>query len=245
MSRTTIVLADDHQVVRQGLRALLEAEPEFAVVGEAADGLEAAEVVERAKPDVLVVDVMMPGLNGLDVAREVRRRSPQTRVVILSMYANEAFVLEALRSGAAGYVLKDAGAAVLFQAVREAAAGRRYLSPPLSERAIEAYVQKAHAEPLDRYETLTARERAVLHLAAEGYGNPQVAERLSIGPRTVETHRANLMRKLKLRSQTDLVRYALQRGIIPMADDRQGTREMETRQGERPKLGDSQAEETA
>ena len=214
----TLLLADDHQVVRQGLRALLEAEPDFRVVGEASDGLEVPDLVERLKPNVLVVDLMMPGLNGLEVMRQVSRRTPQTRVVILSMHSNEAYVLEALRNGAAGYILKDSSAADLAHAVREVAAGRRYLSPPLSDRAIEVYRQKAKEAALDRYETLTTREREVLHLAAEGHGNPEIAARLSISPRTVETHRAHLLRKLGLHTQTDLVRYALRRGIVPMED---------------------------
>ena len=216
---TTIVLADDHHVVRQGLRALLEAEADFSVVGEAADGLEVAGLVERLEPDVLIVDVMMPGLGGLEVTRQVRQRCPKTRVVVLSMYASEAYVVEALRNGAGGYVLKDASAADLLEAVQAVAAGRRYLSPPLSERAIDAYVERAKAGRLDLYETLTTREREVLHLAAEGYSNPEVAARLSISPRTVETHRANLMRKLALQSQSDLIRYALRRGILPVEDE--------------------------
>jgi DNA-binding NarL/FixJ family response regulator len=215
MSRTTIVLADDHVVVRQGLRALLEAEPDFAIVAEAADGLEVADLVERLKADVLVLDLMLPGLNGLEVTRQVQQRWPQTRIVILSMYANEAYVLEALRNGAAAYVLKEASAADLVHAIREVMAGRRYLSPPLSESAIELYVQKAKAAPRDAYEALTTREREVLQLAAEGQSNPEIADRLGISARTVETHRANLMHKLDLRSQTDLVRYALRRGILP------------------------------
>ena len=216
MSMTTIVLADDHHVVRQGLRSLLEAEPDFSIVGEAGDGLEAAQLVERLQPDVLVLDLMMPGLNGLEVTRQVSQRSPQTHVVILSMHPNEAYVLEALRAGAAAYVIKESTSAELVRAVREAVAGRRYLSPPLSERAIKAYMQKAESAALDPYETLTAREREVLHLAAEGHNNAEIADRLFISRRTVETHRANLMRKLGLRSQTDLIRYALQRGILPM-----------------------------
>ena len=212
----TLLLADDHHVVRQGLRALLEADPDFRVVGEASDGLEVPDLVERLQPRVLIVDLMMPGLNGLEVTRQVSKRSPQTRVLILSMHSNEAYVLEALRNGAAAYVLKDSTAAHLVHAVREVVAGRRYLSPPLSERAIETYAEKAKSTSLDPYETLTTRERQVLHLAAEGLTNAEIADRLSISPRTAETHRANLMRKLGLRSQTDLVRYALRRGIVPM-----------------------------
>ena len=210
----SILLADDHQVVRQGLRALLEAEPDFRVVGEAADGLEATRLVERLHPDVAVVDLIMPGLGGLEVTRQITTRVPETRVVVLSMHANEAYVLEALRNGAAAYVLKDSSAAELVEAVRAVVAGRHYLSAPLSERAIDTYRQGAKKATLDIYETLTMREREVLHLAAEGHSGPEIASRLSISPRTVETHRANLMRKLGLQTQTDLVRYALRRGIL-------------------------------
>ena len=212
----TILLADDHHVMRQGLRMLLEAQEDFRVVAEAGDGLEAVKLVERLKPHVLIVDLMMPGINGLEVARQVSHHSPQTRIIVLSMYGNEPYVLEALRNGAVGYVLKDADAAELLRAVHEVAAGRRYLSPPLSEHAIEAYLQKAQDAVLDLYETLTTREREVLQLAAEGRTNADIAAVLYISPRTVETHRAHLMHKLDLHTQADLIRYALKRGILPM-----------------------------
>jgi DNA-binding NarL/FixJ family response regulator len=217
-SKTTVVLADDHQVVRQGLKALLDAEPDLRVIGEAGDGLQAIRHVEMLSPRVLVLDLMMPGLNGLDVIRKLRKGSPQTQVVILSMYANEAYVLEALSNGASAYVLKDSSSSDLVHAVREAAAGRKYLSPPLSDRAIEVYQEKARAATLDRYETLTAREREVLHLAAEGHTNAEVAARLGISGRTAETHRSNLMHKLDLHTQADLIRYALRRGIVAMEE---------------------------
>ena len=213
---STIVLADDHHIVRQGLRALLEVEKDLQVVGEAGDGLEAVQTVESLGPKVLVLDLMMPGLNGLDVLKQIKKRSPNTQIVILSMYANEAYVLEALSNGASAYVLKDSKSADLVQAVREAAAGRRYLSPPLTARAIEVYQQRAQATSLDRYDTLTAREREVLHLAAEGMTNSEIAGRLGISSRTAETHRANLMHKLDMHSQAELIRFALRRGIIPM-----------------------------
>lgn len=216
MNRTTIVLADDHPIVRQGLRAMLEAEPDLAVLGEVANGLEVADVVERLQPHVLVLDVLMPGLGGLEVAQQVSQRSPQTRIVMLSMYSNEAYVLEALRKGATGYVLKDASDDELVQAVRAVAAGKRYLSAPLSERAIETYLERAVPDPLDQYDTLTAREREVLQLAAEVSTNAEIATRLGISIHTAETYRANLMRKLNLHSQADLLRYALRRGILPM-----------------------------
>jgi DNA-binding NarL/FixJ family response regulator len=213
---TTIVLADDHHIVRQGLRALLEVENDLHVVGEAGDGLEAVQKVELLGPKVLVLDLMMPGLNGLDVLKQIKKRSPNTQIVILSMYANEAYVLEALSNGASAYVLKDSKSADLVQAVREAAAGRRYLSPPLTARAIEVYQERAQSTTVDRYETLTAREREVLHLAAEGRTNSEIAVRLGISSRTAETHRANLMHKLDMHSQAELIRFALRRGIIPM-----------------------------
>ena len=215
---TTIVLADDHQIVRQGLRALLEAEPEFSVTGEASDGLEVAAMVEELEPDVLLLDIKMPGLNGLEVTRQVTRRTPNTNVVILSMYASEAYVMEALRNGAVGYVLKGASAADLVQAVKDVAQGRRYLSPPLSERAIEAYVQKAVASTPAALETLTDREREVLYFVVEGYKNSEIAIKLEISPRTAETHRARMMRKLDLHTQADLMRFAIQLGMFPIEE---------------------------
>ncbi len=212
---TTIVLADDHKVVRQGLRAVLEFEPDFRVIGEAGNGLDATRLVERLRPNVLVLDLMIPGLSGLEVTSQLGKRAPKTRVVILSMHGDKSYVLEALRNGAAGYVLKDSSADELIKAVHEAAANRRYLSPPLSDSAVDAYVQQAGATTTDPYDSLSSREREVLQLAAEGYTNPQIGKRLFISPRTVEIHRANMMTKLDLRNQTDLIRYALKRGILP------------------------------
>ena len=212
------MLAEDHNVVRQALKMLLEAEPDFVIVGEASDGLEAIALVEQLRPDILVVDVMMPGVNGLEVTRQVSNRLPETRIVILSMHSDEAYVLEALRNGASGYVLKDSSASDLVQALREVSDGRRYLSPPLSERAIEAYVQRSESASIDPYDRLTTREREVLNLVAQGNSNSEVASRLTISTRTAETHRASVMRKLNLRTQTDLIRYALRRGILPLEE---------------------------
>ena len=210
-----IVMADDHPIVRKGLRALLEADPTYEVIGEADDGQSALALVEQLKPDILIVDVMMPGLGGLEVTRQVAQRQPATRVIVLSMHSNEAYVLEALRNGAAAYVLKNTSTYTLADAVREVAAGHRYLSPPLTERAIQSYVQQAHATPiLDKYDLLTTREREILHLAAEGLTNTEIGDRLHISPRTAETHRTNLLRKLNLTTQTELFKYAIQRGLI-------------------------------
>lgn len=215
MNKISIVLADDHQVVREGLRRLLEGEPDFDVVGEAGGGVEAIQVVEALKPTVLILDMMMRDMNGIEVTRQVRKRVPQTQIVILSMHSNEAYVLEALRAGAGGYVLKESSSDDLAHAVRQVVEGRRYLSSPLSERAIEVYTQSIERDTLDPYETLTDREREVLYMVAQGYTSSEIAERLYISQRTVETHRTNLMHKLDLRNHTHLIRYALQRGIIP------------------------------
>src|SRR5688500_832235 len=174
-------------------------------------------MVERLSPDVLVLDLMMPGLGGIEVLRQGTRRSPKTRVVVLSMHADEGYVVQALGQGAAAYVLKDASATELLHAVRAVRAGRRYLSPPLSEAAVDRYVRRAEARGADPYERLTSREREVLHLTAEGLSSTAVAERLGISSRTAETHRANVMAKLGLHNRADLVRYAMARGLVEVA----------------------------
>jgi DNA-binding NarL/FixJ family response regulator len=211
-----ILLAEDHHIVRQGVRAILERQSDFVIVGEIAEGTQVFDMVESLGPDVLVADVMMPGLSGLEIARIVGERHPQTKVIILSMYANEAYVLQALRNHAAGYVLKDAGATELVQAIRQVAQGHRFLSSQLADKAIDSYLNAAQGEPLSPFEQLTSREREVLHLVAEGLSSREIAEMLSISPRTVESHRANVMDKLDLHNQTELIRYALQAGIIPL-----------------------------
>jgi two-component system, NarL family, response regulator NreC len=211
----SILLADDHHLVRQGIRTLLESEPELEVVGEASNGIDCVQLVEKLKPQVVVLDLMMPGINGLEVTRQV---SGSTRVVILSMHANEAYVLEALQKGAYGYVLKDSTADELIQAVQDVARGKRYLSPPFSDNAIAAYVQKAQDTSTDRYESLSNREREIFFMVASGYSNNEISSALSISPRTVEGHRSNIMHKLNLQSQADLIRYAIRKGILPLED---------------------------
>jgi len=198
------------------MKALLESEPGFSVVGEAGDGLEAVRLLERLQPDVMVLDLMMPGLGGIEVLRIVGRRPIHTRIVVLSMHSNNAFIAESLKNGATGYVLKGSTEKDLVRAVREAAVGRRYLSPPVSDIAIDAYIEQARAAPFDPHETLSAREREVLQLAAEGRTSPEIAERLHLSPRTVENHRANINRKLGLQNQSDLVRHALRHGLIAL-----------------------------
>jgi two-component system response regulator NreC len=212
----SVILADDHPVVRRGMQALLERERDFSIAGVAADGLEAVRLAEQLKPDVLVLDLMMPGLSGLEVLRILRERSPRTRTVVLSMYSSSAFIAQALQSGAIGYVLKGCTEENLVRAVREAAAGRRYLSPPVTEIAIDAYIQQSKTGPFNPHETLTPRQREVLQLAAEGKTNAEIAERLNISQRTVENHRATLMQRLGLQNQTELIRHAIRHGLIPL-----------------------------
>ncbi len=210
---TTVIIADDHEIVRRGLRGILESEGGYRIVAEAADGLAAAQLVEKHKPQVLVLDLNMPRLHGIEVLRQVRSTSPNTRVIVLSMHNDEPYVIESLRAGAMAYILKGSESAEISHALREILAGRRFLSATLSEWAINALVTKP-SDGSDPLQALTQRERMVLQLAAEGHSNPEIAEKLFISPRTAETHRTNLLRKLGLQTQTDLVRFAIRKGLI-------------------------------
>ncbi len=211
-----IIIADDHHIVREGFRMVMETQQDFLVIGEASDGIEAIQMVEKLKPDVLILDLMMPGLSGLEVARQVNK---QTHIVVLSMHNNEAYVIEALRYGVYGYVLKDSTTKELVKAVRFASKGLRYLSEPFAAKAIDAYAQMAESDVFDPYKELTNREREVLYFVAQGKNNAEIGDKLSISARTVEVHRANLMHKLGFRNQADLIRFALKKGILSMDDD--------------------------
>lgn len=209
MHRIKIVLADDHKIVRECLRALLQAETDMEVVGEVADGLGVAEAVLRLNPDVLVLDLMMPGLNGLEAARQVRERSAHTQILILSMYGTEHYLREALQQGITGYVLKDDSMETLVEAIHAVSAGQPYLSPALLEHT-SAGPDMAE----DPYDTVTKREREVLQLSAEGHTAITIAEKLSISRKTVELHRARLLEKLHLPNHTALVKYAIRKGLL-------------------------------
>lgn len=209
----TAVIADNHEIVRRGVRAVLESIGTCTVVAEASDGLGAVRFVEKHRPTLLLLNLNLPRLPGIEVLRQVRTASPQTRVIILSMHNDEPYVIEALRVGAMAYILKGSDSQDIIQAVKEVLAGRRFLSAQLSEWAINALVAKP-ADDGNPLAALSSRERTVLQLAAEGHNNPAIAEKLFISPRTAETHRTNLLRKLGLQSQTDLVRFAIRRGLI-------------------------------
>ena len=215
---TTVVLVDDHNVVRHGIKALLEAESDITVTGEAGTGVDAAQMVQQLRPDVLIVDLMLADMSGLAVIRQAKKKSPKTASIILSMYGNDCYVVEALQAGAKAYVLKDSSPEELLRAVREVAVGHRYLAPPISDRAIEAYLVRSEESKLDPYDMLSTREREVLHLAAQGLTSTETANKLCISPRTVEVHRARVMQKLGLHNRTELIHYAIRRGILPKDD---------------------------
>jgi DNA-binding NarL/FixJ family response regulator len=205
----SVLLADDHPVFRQGLRALLERE-RFEVLGEASDGLEAISMAERLQPGVIVIDLAMPALNGIDAAREILRRATRAKVILLTMYTEEHHVLEALRAGVKGCVSKSQAAEHLLQAIKDVCAGGVYLSPHVSGAVVQAYLAKTELP----YEPLTPRERQVLQLIAEGKTTKEAAAVLDVSVKTAETHRTNLMEKLDIHSTAGLVRYAIRRGIL-------------------------------
>lgn len=210
-----IVLAEDHAIVRQGLKSLLESEQGFQVVGETGDGLEAVRLSEQLHADVMIVDLMLKGINGIEVTRQVSRSPGKSKVIIFSVYSNEHYVLDAVRAGAMGYVLQECDVGELLVAIRQVMAGHRYLCGPLADLVVDVYAQSGKAAKKDPYESLTSREREVLHLAAQGYTNAEIASRLYISRRTVEIHRSNMMRKLGLRRpHVNLALYALELGIV-------------------------------
>jgi DNA-binding NarL/FixJ family response regulator len=208
-----LVLAEDQALVREGFRRILEGNG-HAVVGMVADGLAVADLVAETRPDVLLLDLGLPGLHGLDVLRAVRRSTPTTRVLILSGDGRDEFVVGALRLGAAGYLLKGSDVPELLEAIREVASGGYYVSSRVAGSLVKRLGGAGETGAEDPYDHLTAREREVLHLGAEGLSNAAIGDRLSISPRTAESHRANVMRKLGLKTQTALVVYALRRGLL-------------------------------
>jgi DNA-binding NarL/FixJ family response regulator len=210
-----VLLADDHSIVRRGLRSLIETQPDLQVVAEAGDGLEALRLCEEHQPDAVILDVAMPKLNGIEVAERVQKLSRAPSVLILSMHADETYIIRALAAGARAYLLKDATDEDLLPALRAVAAGRPFFSPSVTGVLIEDYVRQLQARGLtDSYHLLTDREREVLQLLAEGRSNKEVAALLDVGVSTIETHRANLMQKLNLHNTAEIVLYAVRKRII-------------------------------
>lgn len=215
MKKIRIVLADDHQLMRTGLRALIEKQPDLTVVGEAKDGREAVALVESLKPDVVVMDIGMPNLNGIEAARQITEGKSGTAIIIVSMHSDEGYVLRALRSGARGYLLKDSAEVDLIHAVHTVAGAKSFFSPAVSKMLLDDYMRKLQRSgATDAYDLLTPREREILQLVCEGKSNKDVANLLSLSVYTVETHRSNIMEKLNLKGVPELILYAVRKGII-------------------------------
>jgi two-component system, NarL family, response regulator NreC len=215
MNPVRILLADDHTVMRSGLRLLLERQPHLQVIGEAADGRQAVALSESANPDVVVMDIAMPNLNGIEATRQIVNRSPRTAIAILSMHSDESYVIRALKAGARAYLLKDSAEADLLAAVRALTEGKSFFSPAISKILVEDYMRQLESRGAeDTYELLTTREREILQLLAEGRTNKEVANMLNLSLYTVETHRTHILQKLNLHSVPELILYAVRKGII-------------------------------
>jgi DNA-binding NarL/FixJ family response regulator len=215
MKKIGVLLADDHTLIRAGLRMVVEAQSDLSVVGEANNGREAVAMAAALKPDVVVMDIGMPSLNGIEAAREIRKTLPDTQIVMLSMHSDEGYVLRALKAGAKAYLLKDSAEADLAQAIRAAAAGKSFFSPAVGKVLLEDYMRKLQRTGAeDSYELLSPREREILQLVAEGKSSKEIATLLNLSVYTVETHRAHVMQKLNLRGIPELILYAVRKGII-------------------------------
>jgi two-component system response regulator NreC len=215
VSQIRLILADDHTIIRSGLKLLLEQQPNFKVVAEAEDGRQAVELVSKHHPDVVIADIGMPLLNGIEATRQIVAHDPHPDVVILSMHSDESYVLRALKAGARGYILKNSAEADLIRAVRAVSEGKSFFSPVISKMLLEDYVRRVREKEVeDSYDLLTPREREILQLLAEGKTNKEVATILNLSPYTVETHRGNILEKLNLHSVPELILYAVRRGII-------------------------------
>jgi DNA-binding NarL/FixJ family response regulator len=213
--KSRIVIAEDHTILREGLRSLLSSSPEFEIVGEAKDGREAIGCVEKFKPDLILTDLSMPRMNGMEAIKEIKRQSPETKVLVLTVHKAEEYILATFRAGANGYLLKDSTHAELVMAVKKVLSGKQYISPEISEKVIEGYLEgKKILKSRTSWETLTQREREILKLIAEGYKNKEIAEDICISPKTVEKHRANLMEKLDLHSIQALTAFAIEKGLV-------------------------------
>ena len=214
-SKIRVLLADDHTILRAGVRMMLNAQPDIEVVGEASDGRQAITEAQRLLPDVILMDITMPDLNGIEATRQVKRLLPEIKVLVLTMHENEEYLFQVLRAGASGYMLKEAADTELISAIRIITNGSFYLSSSAQSMMVGYYLQRVRSgEERDSYSELTEREREILKHVAEGYTNNQIAERLFISPKTVDTHRTHIMDKLNLHSRAELVKYAMRRGLL-------------------------------
>ncbi len=210
-----IFIAEDHTILREGLKVLLSGNPDFEIVGEAADGLEAISGIEKFSPDLILIDLSMPRMDGIESIREIKKRQSATKIIALTVHKTEEYVLATLKAGADGYILKDSTHGDLIVAIKSVLNGKRYLSPGISKLVIEGYLEgKETLKTKSSWETLTQRERGILKLIGEGYKNKQIADFLCISPKTVEKHRSNLMSKLNLHSTSALTTFALEKGLI-------------------------------
>jgi two-component system, NarL family, response regulator NreC len=215
MSSVRILLADDHTILRKGMRLVLEREPDFSVVGEASNGREAIEAADRDHPNAIIMDIAMPILNGIEATKRITTNHPKIAVIILSVHSDEAYILRALKAGARAYLLKDSAETDLIQAVRAVAAGKAFFSPAVSKVLADDYVRQVRQRGVDDpYDLLTARERELLQLIAELKSTKDIAELLGVSPHTIDTHRGNLMQKLNVHSIPELILYAVRKGII-------------------------------
>jgi len=210
-----IVIAEDHTILREGLRALLSSRPEFEIVGEAEDGRMAVQCIERLKPALALMDLSMPRMNGMDAIREIKKRCPETKILVLTVHKTEEYILATFKAGADGYALKDSTHTELVMAIKSVLTGKPYLSPGISEKVIEGYLEgRQTLKTRTAYETLTHREREILKLIAEGYKNKEIADDLCISVKTVEKHRANIMEKLGLHNVQALTAFAIEKGLV-------------------------------
>jgi two-component system response regulator NreC len=214
MGKIKVLVADDHTILRQGIKSLLANEEEIEVIGEAKDGREALTIIEETLPDVILMDIAMPGLNGLEATRRIKKKFPRMKVLVLTMYTNEEYIFQILNAGANGYLVKETAFQDLISAIKAVYKNEAFMSPSISKKVINSYIKRAQNDEEVTCEVLTTREREILQLIAEGNSSKKIAELLFISPKTVETHRTHIMDKLNIHNRTGLVKYAIRKGIV-------------------------------
>ena len=216
MGKIKVLVADDHTILRQGIKSLLDNQEGIEVIGEAKDGREALRIIEETLPDVILMDIAMPGLNGLEATRRIKKKFPRMKVLVLTMYTNEEYIFQILNAGANGYLVKETAFQDLISAIKAVYKNEAFMSPSISKKVINSYIKRAQDDEEKTCEILTTREREILQLIAEGNSSKKIAEALFISPKTVETHRTHIMDKLNIHNRTGLVKYAIRKGIVDM-----------------------------